>query len=479
MNFWEIFFAVVNILIICGTILVILNSNSSSEKKVAWISIIAVLPIVGIVLYVIFGLEMRSPKHYVLKHKKFIESFNSSADETVKDRVFNRDAEERLNPRYRELSRMLSKSSGTPVYPGNDVEIITSGQRKLNALLEDLENAKHHIHMEYFHFRNDDGSKRIKQMLMKKAQEGVKVRFIHENIANIDIAPGYFNEMKKAGVEVVKFTDLKMSLLKISTVLNYRNHRKIVVIDGKVGYMGGMNIGDNYFLRWRDTHLRITGPAVAGLQFSFLNTFITSGGKTDEDFSKLFPDNSHDSPRNKLVQVVPDEPDLPWPILNMGATWVISNALDYVYIQTPYFVPPVALLQSLKSAALSGKDIRIMLPHKPDSVYMGPANKAFYRECLESGIRIYEKTDTFIHSKTMVSDDSLAVIGSANFDYRSLDLSYEINSYIYDRDTAIECRKIFLKDIESCKEVTLAEWIKRPWYKKIFEPILQLFSPLL
>ncbi|MGM9748640.1 MAG: phospholipase D-like domain-containing protein, partial [Candidatus Cryptobacteroides sp.] len=169
----------------------------------------------------------------------------------------------------------------------------------------------------------------------------------------------------------------------------------------------------------------------------------------------------------------------PWPILNMGASWVIENASDYVYIQTPYFVPPEPLLQSLKTAALSGKDIRIMLPKKPDSVYMGPANKAFYRECLETGIRIYEKTDTFIHSKTLVSDDSISVIGSANFDHRSLDLSYEINSYIYDRDTAVECRDIFMRDTASCKEVTLEEWLKRPWYKKILEPILQLFSPLL
>lgn len=479
MNFWEAFFAVVNILVICGTILVILNSNSSSEKKVAWIALIAVIPILGIILYIIFGLEMRSPKHYIQKHKKFIETFSASANKEVMDRVFNTAASEHLDERYKGLSKMLSNSSGTPVYDGNDVEIITSGQRKLEALLEDLENAKNHIHMEYFHFRNDDGSKRVKQMLMKKARDGVKVRFIHENIANIDIAPMYFNEMKKAGVEVVKFTDLKMSLLKISAVLNYRNHRKIVVIDGKVGYMGGMNIGDNYFLRWRDTHMRITGPAVAGLQFSFLNTFITSGGVIKEDFLRLFPDNSHDTDKNKLIQVVPDEPDLPWPILNMGASWVIENSAKYVYIQTPYFVPPEPLLQSLKTAALCGKDIRIMLPKKPDSVYMGPANKAFYRECLEAGIRIYEKTDTFLHSKTLVSDDSIAVIGSANFDHRSLDLSYEINSYIYDRDTAVECREIFMKDTASCKEVTLEEWLKRPWYKRILEPIIQLFSPLL
>lgn len=467
------------LILICGTVLVILSSKSDSGRKVSWILVISLLPVIGLILYVIFGLDMRQPGRFQKKHKIFLKEFREHTDEKTKKLLFGKHTEYKIRPEYQELERLLAKGTGTTVCEDNTVEVITSGARKFDALIEDIGNARHHIHLEYFYFRKDEGSKRIKELLMKKAREGVKVRFIYENIANIDIAPRYFNEMKKAGVEVVKFTDPKFNLFRLSAQLNYRDHRKIVVIDGNIGYTGGMNISDDYFRKWRDTHLRITGNAVSGLQYSFINSFVTSGGIMNEDWSPYFPEHEAFEENDRLVQIVPDEPDSQWPILHMGAVWTVQHSKDYIYIQTPYFVPPEPLLHALQTSALKGTDVRIMLPAKADLFYMGPANKAYYKECLEAGIKIYEKTGNFIHAKTLVSDNYLSILGSANMDYRSLELNYEINTYIYDEIMARQNRDIFLKDMKECREICLDDWQNRPWYQKAIQSIMKLFSPLL
>ena len=475
----SVIWSVLLLLLICGTVFVIMSSNSDSGKKVSWILVVTLLPAVGIVLYVVFGLDMRNPSWFLKKHRKFFETFERNADAGTKALLFGRETERKIREDYRELSRLLTNGNGTTVSEDNRIEVITSGQRKFDALVNDILNARHHIHMEYFYFKQDDGSRKRRELLMQKAREGVKVRFIYENIANIKIAPRYYYEMKKAGVEVVRFTNPKFSLFRLSAQLNYRDHRKIVVIDGNIGYTGGMNISDDYFLRWRDTHLRITGNAVSSLQYSFMNSFISSGGRIEEDFSPYFPEHEAFETDDRLVQIVPDEPDSRWPVLHMGAVWTVQHASDYLYIQTPYFVPPEPLLHALKTTALKGTDVRIMLPAKADLFFMGPANRAYFQECLEAGIKIYEKTGSFIHSKTIVADDYLSVIGSANMDYRSLELNYEINTYIYDSNMAVMNREIFLKDQEECRQIFLKDWIRRPWYRKAAQTIMKLFSPLL
>lgn len=471
---------IVMVLLIAGTVLVILtDEDGDSGKKIAWIIVVALVPVVGILCYIVFGLNPRRDRRYERYAKRFHDAFMEYSDRKPYRKLFGETCRSKIREGYRELSILLSHSNGTTVSDCNSVEIITSGKRKFEALIHDLENARDHIHMEYFYFRKDSGSKRIREILMRKAREGVKVRFIHENIANIDISPWYYNRMKKAGVEVVKFTNARFSLLRLSARLNYRDHRKIVVIDGKIGYTGGMNIGDDYFVRWRDTHMRITGNAVYALQYSFLYSFCVSGGVFPTDFHALFPDQEPGQKRNELVQIVPDQPVDRWPVIHMGAVWTVQHSSSYVYIQTPYFVPPEPLLQALKSSALKGADVRVMIPHKADLPYMNLANKAYYSACLEAGVRIFEKQGSFIHSKTIVSDDYLSVIGSANMDYRSLELNYEINAYIFNEQTAVRNRDIFLKDLEECEEITLERWCKRPWYLKLGQAVIKLFAPLL
>lgn len=545
-----VIFSVFLVLLVIGTVVVIIFDDGDSSKKIAWLLIIALLPVVGLLLYFMVGINFRQSWYFKYKHKKFIEVFGERADKSVFSLLFGHEKDNQVRKEYRPLTRLLASDGSTCVTDGNGLEIITSGHRKFELLMEDLRNAKDHIHMEYFYFRQDKGSQQIKEMLMQKAREGVKVRFIHENIANIAILPGYYNEMKKADVQVEKFTKPRWPFVNMVTQLNYRDHRKIVVIDGKIGYTGGMNISDDYFVRWRDTHMRITGNAVAGLQYSFLNTWITADGEIDNDFSKYFPMcaempalPANDSAkglvnaavaesvnaaapseslkvaaadkvnvsvpdydevegngiaevlaktpiqsldmsfklkgRNRLIQIVPDEPESRWPNINMGAVWAVQNAKKYIYIQTPYFVPPEPMLQALQSAALSGVDVRVMVPKKADLSFMGPANRSYFSECLEAGIRIYERSGRFIHSKTFVSDDYLSEIGSANMDFRSFNIDYELNAYIYDITAAKVNKAIFMKDMEASHEVTLEDWAARPWYQKFLQKVIRLFAPLL
>jgi len=320
-------------------------------------------------------------------------------------------------------------------------------------------------------------------LLEEKAREGVEIRFLNENIANFPIPSSYYNKMRKSGIEVERFTNSKQGIFSLPMKLNYRNHRKVVVIDGKIGYTGGMNINNHYFFQWRDTHLRIEGNAVAALQTSFLDSWMTSGGTLKQPLShyyKEFTEPAEGPFRDKLIQIVPDESDSSWPLLQMGYEWVLQNAKQYVYMQTPYFVPPESLLIALKSAALRGVDVRIMFPEKVDTAMMGAANKAYYLECMEAGVKIYERGGEFIHAKTVVCDDYLSQIGTANIDIRSFNLNHEINAYIFDEETAVASKEIFFKDMEISQLLDPTGWrLKRRWYQMLFSRILRLFAGIL
>ena len=269
------------LLLIVTVVVIILVDNGDSGRKFAWLLIIAALPLFGILLYFLVGINQRHHWIFDRRHQKYKEIFLQGTNEALNKLLFGHEADALVREDFRPLARMMSLGAYPSVTSGNDFEIITSGGRKFDILSKDILEAKEYIHMEYFKFGNDKGGKAIKELLMKKAREGVKVRFMLENIANFPIRPKFYNEMRKAGVEVVRFTNPRAHLLKFVTSLNYRNHRKIVVIDGKIGYTGGMNLNDNYFERWRDTHLRIEGPAVASLQYAFLDSWLTGGGTID------------------------------------------------------------------------------------------------------------------------------------------------------------------------------------------------------
>ena len=471
-------------LLVLGVAIVIVFDNGDSGTKLAWLLTITFLPILGIILYLMFGINYRNHIFFERRHKAALERFRAEFDDKIVRLLDGKAPFEAVEEPFRPLARLLSKVDfGSNLSSGNSFEIITSGQRKHDLLLEDIRSARESIHLEYFRFGNDRGGREVQELLEQKAREGVEVRFLNENIANMPIPSSYYNKMRKSGIEVERFTNSKQGILRLPLKLNYRNHRKVVVIDGRIAYTGGMNLNSHYFFQWRDTHLRIEGNAVAALQATFLDSWMTAGGTLKHPLTQYFKefDKPAEAPfRDKLMQVVPDESDASWPLLQMGYEWLLQNARNYIYLQTPYFVPPQSFLNCLKSAALRGVDVRIMLPEKVDTFLMGPANKAYYRECLEAGVRIYERGGEFIHSKTVVCDDYLSQIGTANIDVRSFELNHEVNTYIYDRDTAIACKEIFFKDLEISKEIILEQWrARRKWYEMLLSRILRLFAGIL
>lgn len=471
-------------LLFTGVVTIIIFDNGESGTKMGWLLAITVLPVLGIVLYLMFGMNYRNHPFFHRRHQAANDKFRSEFDGKMQRLLTDEMPYGSLDERFRPLAVLLSRNeTGNTLFAGNSFEIITSGGRKRELLLKDISEAKEFIHLEYFHFGNDSGGREVLELLEKKAREGVEVRFLNENVANFPIPASYYNKMRKSGVEMVRFTNTKLGLLDLPLKLNYRNHRKVVVIDGRIGYTGGMNINNNYFYRWRDTHLRIEGNAVAALQTSFLDSWLTSGGTLKKSLPDYYKEFSHvpDGPfKDKLMQIVPDESDSRWPLLQMAYEWILQNAKEYVYLQTPYFAPPESLLNALKGAALRGVDVRLMFPEKVDTPLMGAANKAYYRECLEAGVRIFERRGEFIHSKTIVCDDYISQIGTTNIDVRSFSLNHELNAYIYDTQTALACKDIFLKDQSISQEILLDPWLKeRKWYQMLLSRILRLFAGVL
>jgi len=471
-------------LLFIGVSLVILFDDGDSGTKLAWLLAIIFLPVIGIILYLMFGINYRNHYFFLRKHKAAIDKFQSEQDEKIRRLLKSEPSFEEIDETFRPLARLLSRVElGNNISTGNSFEIITQGRRKYELLLKDIAQAKESIHLEYFHFGKDRGSKDVIKLLEQKAREGVEVRFLNENIANFPIPSSYYNKMRRSGIEVERFTNSKQGLLFLPMKLNYRNHRKIVVIDGKIGYVGGMNINNHYFFQWRDTHMRIEGNAVAALQASFLDSWLTSMGSLKQPLPHYFKEFTLPAEgqfKGKIMQIVPNASDSQWPLLQMGYEWILQNARSYVYMQTPYFVPPDSFLDCLKSAALRGVDVRIMLPEKVDTPFMGAANKAYYKECMDAGVRFYERGGEFIHSKTLVCDDYLSQIGTANIDIRSFELNHEVNAYIYDSQTALACKDIFFKDMECSKEIDPEIWsTSRKWYQSLFSRFMRLLSGVL
>jgi cardiolipin synthase len=274
--------------------------------------------------------------------------------------------------------------------------------------------------------------------------------------------------MRKAGVEVVNFSDSRFSLLRFLMTLSYRDHRKIVVIDNRIGYTGGMNINDHYFYQWRDTHLRLTGEAVASLQYAFLDTWLAAGGQLNSAVNSFFfhlDTPSFGLSLGTLTQVTPDDPTSPEPVLLTAYEWILNHAQKYVWFQSPYIAPPPSLISAMRNAAQRGVDVRVMVPEHCDTAIMRPINKSYYAELTEAGVQLHVRSGEFMHSKTIVCDDYLSCVGSANLDSRSFGIDYEINTFFYDRAVALQQKQIFENDLPICRLVIAAEAHPTPWQR--------------
>ena len=467
-------------LLYLGVVYMVLRSGNDPDSQLAWLLAFLLVPPLALVIYLLAGINYRRPHILSRLHGKSVEFFREHIPPHEAARLFPEGNEDVVDAQFRPLARLLRRSGdGNRIYSDNSLEIITLGLRKRELLLADIASAKRFIHIEYFRFGNDKAGREVRDLLLKKAAEGVEVRLINNNMSGLFSIPGsYFRQMQKGGIEVIPYTHPRHGWRTFLMRINHQNHRKIVVIDGRVAYTGGMNLNDNYFYRWRDTHLRLEGPAVARLQASFIDSWLCCGGRLVHPLPYYFehPISAPQGPlHGKTLQVVTDAPEYPFPSTQLGYEWILSNARHYVYIQTPYFIPPPSFLHALKGAALRGVDVRLMLPEVVDTPLIGPANRSLYRECLEAGVRIFERGGEFIHSKTLVCDDGLCIIGASNLDVRSFSVNTEVNTFIYDAETAAKYKEIFLHDQPLVKEWTLPLWdASRKWYQDLFSCLMRL-----
>ncbi len=454
-----------------GTMIVVISENRNPLKTISWVLVLLLLPLVGLIIYYFFGEDSR--KQRLISHKMYKKLNRRS--------IGRKELMETLNPpvEHKGLVSLLNRLKASPLYGGTNITFYSDGVSKFEALFEELEKAEKHIHIQYYIFLDDEIGSKTRDILVRKASEGVEVRLIYDDVGSWKAKRNFFKDMQTCGVEVQPF--LKVAFKILTSRVNYRNHRKIVVIDGKVGFVGGMNVADRYIKGvnngiWRDSHIKVEGKAVAGLQTSFLIDWYSSR----KEF--LASDSYYPILENKgdnLMQLVTSGPVGQFKDIHLGMLQAITNAKECVYIQTPYFVPTDSLLLAIQMAAMRGVDVRLMLPRHSDTTFVHIASMSFLKEVLDAKVNVFFFEAGFLHSKLMVIDSSLTITGSANMDVRSFEHNFEIDAFIYNEETCNKAKEIFFRDIEQSTLLTIEEWEKRSRIEKFKESVTRLFSPLL
>lgn len=453
------------------TIVVVVLDNRNPVKTLAWVLVLSFLPVVGLVFYFFFGREVRREK-LISKRGYFRLSKYPLAEYHQRKSSVCSDDQHQLKRFFRKVSEALP-------FDGNSMEIYISGQEMLQALLKAIAGAKHHIHLQFYIFENDSVGRMVRDALMEKVREGVEVRLLYDDVGCWKVDHSFYDEMRGAGIETRGF--LKVRFPMFTSKVNYRNHRKVVVIDGRVGFVGGMNIANRYLKgvswgEWRDTHIRIEGCAVYGLQVAFLADWYAADHSLIAS-SCYYPDIPVCG--NATVQIVTSNPIGGVESIMQGLLIAITTSQKYFYIQTPYLLPTEPILLALKTAALGGVDVRIMIPERADSKITHLASLSYLDELIDAGVKIYFYKKGFLHSKIMVSDDTLSTVGSTNMDFRSFEHNFEVNAFMYDHESALRMKDIFQADLKESELVLLKEWRMRPWYRKVAESVIRLFAPLL
>lgn len=469
----SIILQVIWIIIIVGAIAVVIMENKNPVKSLSWILVLIFLPIVGLLAYVMFGQNYRKRKLISrLDIKKItsrpVASFNlNRLDTTLID-----------NNQYN-LIKLLYNNNSSELYVNTDVKILATGEQTFQSFLDAIDVAVEHVHIEFFIFENDRVSNLLRELLIKKAHQGVRVRLIYDYWGSFKIPKSYIRSLKDAGVYVMPFLPVKIGLGK--SKINYRDHRKLLIVDGKVGFIGGLNFADRYLYGnklgvWRDTFARFKGPAVHGLQMQFLVDWYFVDGKMITDM-KYYP-TPIISERKNMIQIVSSGPDTDWPYIMQGIASAIMSATQYIYIHTPYFVPNQTINDALIMAALSGVDVRLMIPLKSDSIATSYSSASYLEDVLAAGVMVLNYIDGFLHSKAIVIDDFISIVGSSNLDERSFYQNFEANAFIYEKQTAIELKELFIEDSKKCVEIHFSEWKQRTAWQKFKEGFARLFSPL-
>ncbi len=463
---------------IFGLIAVIVSENRNPVKSLAWTTVLLLLPLVGIVLYFFFGRNIKNQRMISRRNRR---------------KLRRHERRSQFDPRREGLSlsslqviATATSLTGAQYYARNSVEVFTDGTSKFNALRDDIRRARTFINIQYYIFEDDALGTEFAALLVEKVREGVTVRLLYDHVGSFNVSNGFFRRLKAEGIDTHPF--FKVSFPQLGTKINWRNHRKVCVIDGAVGYVGGMNVADRYidggsFPIWRDTHARVVGPVVAALAYSFaVDWNFTSGQLIDEhpdpDSRKIFLPGPG-AVTGVGAQFLTSGPTSQWSNIAMTFHRAIASARHRVYIQTPYFLPTEGLLRALQSAAMAHVDVRLMVPEKSDSRMLTNASASYFEECLRAGIRIYRFKAGMLHAKTVIIDDEICSIGSTNFDFRSFDYNFESNLFLYSKAMNAYMAEVFNRDLLSCSRVTAAEWRRRPKTDKVVESVVRLLSPIL
>ncbi|WP_282044494.1 cardiolipin synthase [Winogradskyella flava] len=474
---WEILIGL-NYVLALSAVITILFKKLNPTKTLSYIIGLLVFPFVGLIVYYLFGQEYRKSKIFSRKNvlnqsvvKKIQEQLELDSAEI--DKVDN------LLDEKSKLIPLLYNSLKSKLTINNEVKLIKDGDFKFELLLEDIKNAKHHIHMEYFIIKDDKIGTKLLKLLCDRAQDGVEVRVIIDDVGS-SISSRMKRQLKDAGVEMFSFMPVLFS--KFTGKMNYRDHRKIIVIDGTIGYVGGINISDSYVNAnndgyWRDTHIRILGEGVKPLQILFFTSWDFASEEELNISGVYFPE--HGCKAKTPLQIAASGPDTDWSNIMEAIFVAITNAETSIYITTPYFIPNDEIITALQVAARSNLDVKVIVPKDSDSWVAEYATNSYLEQLLEAGVEVYQYTKGFVHAKTMVVDSVFGTVGTANLDYRSFNINFEVNALVYDRNFSKELTALFNKDLEDSKKIEYEKWKNRAKTTKFIEAIARLAAPLL
>lgn len=447
-------------------------------KSVAWLSILFIFPIIGFIMYYFVAREYvrRKKVHGHSSGMGERQQFPSAQHKASSGLQGGGDSFLSREPRLRDWLRHVPDA---PITALNRVEVLTNADVTYEAMLKEIGKARNHIHFEFYTIRDDAIGMRFQEALLQKANEGVTVRVIYDGLGSHSLSKAYIDKLKRAGIAVHPF--LKPLIAFFDKRLNYRNHRKIVVVDGLVGFVGGINIGNEYVGGdsrlgfWRDTHLMLHGDAVYDLQRTFLTDWFFVSGVSLEG-STYYP--AHKVEHSSFVQVISSGPDARWDAIQEMYFAGLTAAKNRIWITTPYFIPDPSIIMALKSAAISGVAVRVILPYKADSRIVQYASRSYLQELMQAGVRFYLYRKGFMHAKSIIVDEIMATVGTANVDMRSFFSNFELNAVMFDKEVIARIESDFDMDLKECTEVKLSEFERRSRSEKRKEMIARLLSPL-
>jgi cardiolipin synthase len=476
-HIWQIVIGL-NYILVLSAVITVLFKRINPTKTLSYIIVLLVFPFIGLLVYYLFGQEYRKSK--IFSRKNVLNQFivkKIQAELELDAKIINK-IDDLLDEKSK-LIHLLYNNEKSKLTVNNEVTLIKSGDEKFKLLFEDIKKAEHHIHLEYFIIKDDKIGTKVLDMLCTKSKEGVEVRIVIDDVGS-SISSQMKRKIEDSGIAIHSFMPVLFS--RFTGQMNYRDHRKIIIIDGKIGYVGGINISDNYVNAynqryWRDTHIRIVGEAVKLLQILFFTTWDFVSSDKINISEVYFPD--YKGKGNVPLQIAASGPDTDWSNIMEAIFVAITNAEDHIYITTPYFIPNDEIITALQVAARSNIEVKIIIPKNSDSWVAENATNSYIEQLLEAGVEVYQYTKGFIHSKTIVVDDVFSSVGTANIDYRSFNINFEVNALMYNKNFCTQVSELFKDDIDDSEKLELQSWKKRSKSAKAAEALARLAAPLL